>query len=563
MLIELLARAAIPFYYRRVKRFLADARRARQIQRDLLLTKVARHAVSDFGREHGFAHIRSVADFRRQVPVAGYDYYQPYIERVKRGDLGAMFGPGTKLLMFALTSGTTSASKFIPVTREFFDEYRRGWFIWGANNYRDHSDQVGRRTLHLTTDWKQFHTEGGIPCGNISGLAAELAPPILHFAYAVPRPVAKISDPEAKHYTILRIALAQPQVGMIITANPSTLVELARRADAQRESLIRDIFDGTLSTDVKVPGPVRESLHPQIGRPDRQRARELERIIQRTGALYPKDFWTRLSLLAVWLGGSVGVYLPLLKPYYGDTMFRDHGLSASEGRMTIPLADGANSGVLEFASHYFEFIPEEEHGTAQPTVLEAHELEVGRNYFILLTTSGGLYRYDIQDVVRCVGYEGEAPVLEFLNKGAHFSSITGEKLSEFQVVAAVKKGFAELGLPLEYFTVAPVMCERPYYVLLLEADAYGDDPERLAERIDFHLTQGNAEYAEKVRSGRLMPLVVRELPPGTWQAFRQQRIAAQGNPEGYKHPCLVGDLQFIDKLRELGPVVGAKTGEAA
>ena len=120
-----------------------------------------------------------------------------------------------------------------------------------------------------------------------------------------------------------------------------------------------------------------------------------------------------MSLLAVWLGGSASVYLPLLKPYYGDTVFRDHGLSASEGRMTIPLADGSSSGVLEFVNHYFEFIPEEEHESARPTVLEAHELEAGRSYFILLTTSGGLYRYDIQDVVRAWATKARPPCSNF------------------------------------------------------------------------------------------------------------------------------------------------------
>ncbi len=109
------------------------------------MAKVRRHAESEFGRDHGFSCIRSVDDFRRQVPVADYDYYRPYIERVKRGELGAMFAPGTNVLMFALTSGTTSASKFIPVTRQFFDEYRRGWFLWA------------QRTTTITSTWRTAH----------------------------------------------------------------------------------------------------------------------------------------------------------------------------------------------------------------------------------------------------------------------------------------------------------------------------------------------------------------------------------------------------------------------
>jgi hypothetical protein len=547
MRLGLVGRAVLPFYYRRVTRFLRDARRATEIQRELLLEKVRRHAESDFGRQHGFAAIRSVEDFRRRVPVAPYGYYQPYLERVKRGDFNAMFAPGTKVLMFALTSGTTSASKFIPVTSEFLAEYRRGWFIWGARNYRDHIDQMRKQSVQLASNWQLYRTEGGTWCGNISGLAQELSPRIARLSYITPLAVTKIIDPAAKHYTALRIAMAARSVGMIITANPSTLLELARRADACRESLIRDIFDGTLSPEVDVSGEIRDRLRWPIGRRNRGRARELERLANRHGALRPKDFWPRLSLLCLWLGGSVGAYLPLLAEYYGQTALRDHGLSASEGRMTIPIHDNTSAGLLEYVNHYFEFIPEAEHGSENPIVLEAHELEEGKNYFILLTTSAGLYRYDIHDVVRCVGFEGSAPLLEFLSKGAHFSSVTGEKLSEFQVVAAVKASLAELQVAVEHFTLAPIMEQRAGYVLLIEREPSGKE-EELARRVEFHLARLNSEYADKLRSGRLLPLAVRLIPAGTWHAFRQRRIGQRGNLEEYKHPCLVGDLEFVKKL---------------
>ena len=117
---------------------------------------------------------------------------------------------------------------------------------------------------------------------------------------------------------------------------------------------------------------------------------------------------------------------------------RDVGLIASEGRMTIPIEDGTPAGILDIRHHYFEFIPEDQADRDEPETVEAADLIEGRNYFILLTTAGGLYRYKIHDLVRCVGFHGQAPVIEFLNKGAHFSSLTGEKLSEHQVIAAVE-----------------------------------------------------------------------------------------------------------------------------
>ena len=162
-------------------------------------------------------------------------------------------------------------------------------------------------------------------------------------------------------------------------------------------------------------------------------------------------------------------------------------------------------------------------------VLEAHELEEGQDYYILLTTSAGLYRYDIHDVVRCVGFQGEAPLLTFLNKGAHFSSITGEKLSEFQVVSAVRNAFAELGLATGEFSVAPVMQERPGYVLLVERVPGGRrNRDNSPNRVDRHLQQLNCEYAEKRRTGRLNPLSILGIPAGTWRALRDERTAAQG-----------------------------------
>jgi hypothetical protein len=548
MIDQALGYAYVQWRYRAVARVLHQARDARRIQQEVLLSKIRRHASSRFGQEHGFDEIRSVADFRRRVPVTDYAYYRPYIDRLRQGDIGAMFGPGTKLLMFALTSGTTDKCKYIPITQRFFEEYREGWNLWGVCTYRDHPDLARKKTLKLGSNWRQSWTEGGIPVGAISGLVAETAPLIARSRFVMPRDVYAIDDPALKHYTALRLSLADRRVGMVGTANPSTLIELARTADTRCEDLIRDIHDGTLWREADLPPAVRRGLRRSIHRRHRRRARELEHAVARAGQLLPRDAWPGLSVLAVWTGGSVGVYLPKLRELYGTAAVRDHGLNASEARMTLPLCDESSSGVIEFMHHFFEFIPVGEHDTQQPPVLQAHELEVGRDYFILLTNSAGLYRYDIHDVVRCVDFEGEAPVLTFLNKGAHFSSITGEKLSEHQVVAAVRAAFAELELPSVEFTVAPVMAERPGYVLLIEEGPHRVCWCQLAESIDQHLQESNYEYAEKRRTNRLEPVTIRDLPTGTWRALREQRSIARGNFEEYKHCCLVNDLNYADRL---------------
>jgi hypothetical protein len=511
------------------------------------MRKLHRNAASDFGRDYGFSGIRTLADFRRQVPILTYQDHHPYVARVLAGDVGAMFGPGTEILMFAVTSGTTGEPKRLPITVELFREYKAGWRLWGAGVYGDHRDLVHKKTLQLSSDWRQSPTPGGVPCGQISGLAASTRPLISRPIFLPPAIVARIHDYTAKHYTTLRLALAHEQVGMIVTANPSTLVDFANRADAERESLIRDIHDGTLSCEV--PHEIRDALRRRIARRQPERARQLERIVSDHGALMPKHAWPGLSVLAVWTGGSVRIYLPQLAALYGETAIRDHGLSASEGRMTIPLADSSSAGLLDFYHHFFEFIPVDEHGKENPTVLEAHELEEGRDYFILLTTSGGLYRYDIHDMVRCVGFEGKAPLMEFLNKGKHFSSVTGEKLSEYQAIRAVEHALEELQLPAEAFTLAPVFDhQQPRYLLLVEPRLHRGKVAELARQTQANLERINIEYAEKCSSGRLLPVEVREIPVGTWDAMRLEKTGQRGNFEEYKHPCLVSDLEFVERV---------------
>ena len=254
----------------------------------------------------------------------------------------------------------------------------------------------------------------------------------------------------------------------------------------------------------------------------------------------------------------MGAYISQVGEYYGDVTFRDHGLSASEGRMTTPLEANTCHGILDVAPHYYEFIPEEEHGTPNPTILEGHELEVDRNYFLVVTTSSAIYRYDMHDVVRCVGFEGQAPILEFLNKGANYSSMTGEKLSEIQVVHSVRAALAEVGVTLEHFTLAPVPGDPPGYALLVEADWDGETQRRVARALDRQLAEANCEYDNRLETHRLKPVEIQQIPPGTWKAYHAGVLTKAGaSVEQFKHPCLVNKLEFIDQL--LGSPALART----
>ena len=534
---------------RESRRFLIGTQDCQQTQRDVLQRLLALNAASRFSHEHGLTATLTPQEFRTRLPICDFEYFRPYIERLKVGDTQALLGPENRLLMFTLSSGTTSDSKFIPVTTQFLSDYRRGWQIWGLHAYDARPGLNHKNILQVTSDYSRYQTPAGIPCGNISGLAVAMQRPVVRFLYTIPFVVSKIDNPLAKYYMILRLALADDNVGLITTANPSTLMQLATLADVEKESLIRDIADGTLSERFAISQEVRQILHRRLSRRQPWRARQLEAIVAECGTLRLDKVWPRLEQLAIWMGGSCGAYLPTVRQQFGDRIpIRDHGLSASEGRMTIPFDDESSDGVLEISTHYFEFVPEAEHGSPNPTILEAHELTPDHNYFILLTTSSGLYRYDICDVVRCTGFVGTTPVLRFLHKGAYISNLTGEKVSESQVVDAVRHALDANRHRVSFFTLTPVWGEPPHYQLLLEA---GDVPtselaERLANTTDSKLQDLNCEYQEKRSTGRLGPLQVTRLQPGTWRRFAEQRQSRLGGSvEQYKHPCLMPDLEAV------------------
>lgn len=538
---------------RQLSGFLEQTKNCQQAQADVLASLLELNGDSRFGQDHGLLEIKTPADLAQRMPVNNYEFYRSYIDQMKAGDETALLGRQNRLMMFSLSSGTTADSKFIPITNRFFSDYRRSWQLWGISAYDDHPALKRMNIVQLSSDYDRFKTDGGTPCGNISGLAAVMQRPAVKLLYTLPVALAKIDTPEAKYYTALRIALADNNVGMITTANPSTLVHMAQMGDACKADLIRDIADGTLNSRYKLADDVRGMLARKIGKRNRRRAQQLERVVNSTGTLYPKDYWPTLQLVAVWTGGSCAAYLPTLRDLFGETPVRDHGLSASEGRMTIPLGDESPDGVLDVASHYFEFIPEAEYGSDNPTVLGAHELQADHNYFILLTTPSGFFRYDICDVVRCTGFYDTTPILRFLHKGAHISSVTGEKLSESQVVEAVRSTLDEFQHRVDYFTLVPTWGEPPRYELMLESSELPgrESKARFEQRVDARLCELNFEYEEKRGSGRLASVRIATLKNGSWRLFAAQRQARLGGSiEQYKHPCLLPTLEHAANMKK-------------
>lgn len=499
----------------------------RMLRRVLSLT-----ARSEFGRQHGLRSLRAVDDLRRALPIFTYEDYRPLIDRLCDGDAQALFSPGQRLVMFATSSGTTAAPKRIPVTPAFVRDYRRGWNIWGLKVLSDHPRAVLRHILQSSSRHDAKRTPAGIPCGAITGLLARTQKRIVRRFYVARPEVAQLRDPQARYYLLMRLGVVR-DVAFAVTANPATLIQMARTADGESETLFRDVRDGTLSRRIVVDAGLRRALSTGL-KPAPGRAAELERCRAKHGALRPRDYW-QLDFVACWTAGSMGHYLQRLADWWGPVPVRDVGLLASEGRVSVPLEDNTAVGVLDVTSGIFEFIPAEQSGSVRPDVVRAADVQVGHDYVVVLTNTSGLLRYRLDDVVRVHGRQGRTPLIEFLYRAGRVASVAGEKLTENQVVAAVKAACDELRIPEFDFVMAPCWADPPHYRLSCAGGVHGDLP----AAVDQALGRQNEEYASRRKSNRLGPPVARELEAGAFFELDRRLLAQrQSSAEQYKRPCL-------------------------
>lgn len=517
-----------------LRRFLAAHQRTRATQDALLAELVSRHADTAFGRDHGFARIRSHEDFVAAVPVGNYETLRPYMRRVYDGETTALLPGGEPVLMFSRSSGTTGEPKHIPVTQRFLNEMRRGWNIFGLRVLRDHPQGWLRPILQISSPVCEATSPTGLPCGAISGMLAATQKKIVRRMYVARPQTDCANDPAARYYALLRCGIGR-DVGILTTANPSSAIKLIETGQQHAERLVRDVADGTFCPPGGEPIPGREF------RPDPELAGRIERGIADDGELRARHFWN-LAFMTLWTGGTLELYLPRLRELFGELPIRDIGLLASEGRFSLPLEDGTPTGVAEITANFLEFIPAEAADSPNPPTLRAHELAVGGEYFLVITNWAGLWRYNIDDRVRVTGHLGGSPVFEFLSRGKHTANITGEKITEHQVVEAMGRAARRDGRRVERFQLQGRFARVPYYELRLEEGA-GLDAVALAGRMDQELAMLNLEYASKRSSGRLGPIGAVLLPGGTMQRIEAEMIAARhGRGEQYKHQYLLTEV---------------------
>ena len=517
---------------------------SRGTQENLLREILHKNRSTVFGRKHGFSSVRTVQEYRNKVPASKYKDLEPYIARASQGEPNLLTAENPTL--FSTTSGTTGARKYIPMTetsRRTKSEVLRLWMYYAL---RSHPHMLDGQLLAVVSPEIEGYFDSGIPYGAESGHAYKNLPRVVRDLYEIPYEVFLIKDYDVRYYTILRIA-AEKNITGIGTCNPSTVCLLARKLREHQEGIIRDIHNGTLGAGIDVPPDIRVSLSRTF-KPNPLRAGDLERCLIKRDRLLPMDVWPNLAVVGCWKGGSVGLYLRDFDSLFSPkTAVRDWGYLASELRGSVPMTDEGSGGVLALDSNFYEFVKEEEDGSPNPTYLTADQLRVGEQYYVYVTTMAGLYRYEMNDILQVNGFFGNTPIIEFVQKGKGVSSLTGEKLYESQVCAAVKRSTGDATFPFEFIAATPEWSDPPRYVFLVE-ETGPSLPDALwtnwGIEVDENLRSLNEEYDTKRRSGRLGNPIVKVVQRGELARYKQRRLA-EGAPDAqFKILRLNTDLEF-------------------
>ena len=476
-----------------------------QVLRDILTD----NAGTAFGVEHDFGSIAGFDDYRRAVPVLTYEDLREAIERQE--------GTGEQCLTagqpgyYNQTSGTIAAPKNIPLTEAGLARIKRLQRL-AAYALSRRTSALGGKVFVVSGAAHEGTMPAGTPFGSASGLLYASQGRLLRRRYVLPASVSDIADYDARY-------LAMAVLGDVLNTHA--------------ESVLAAVADGRLPADCSVGAG-----SDQLGlRANPERASALARHLEAAGEIAYADIWSDLRAAVTWTGGSCGLAVERLKPMLTtDCPVFELGYLASEVSGTVNIDPIEGSCVATLQDNFFEFAERDAWEAAADDAdrglqtCTLADLESGRDYYVIVTTSDGLYRYDMNDIVRVTGFVDRTPVLSFIQKGKGVTSITGEKLYEFQVMSAVTAAVAEVGTVAPFFIMLADEAEAVYrlYVELARPPA-GEQRAALAgelsSNIERALQQSNVEYGAKRASGRLEPLRVQFLAARTGDEFRRQRVA--------------------------------------
>jgi hypothetical protein len=514
----------------RLERAMRDPRRA---QHAILARTLRANAETAFGREHGFAAIRSAAEYARRVPLRDHDEMSPWISRICAGEMGILTADPVRFV--EPSGGSSGYTKQIPYTKALLEEFSAATMAWVFDLLLHRPALRGGHAYWAVSPpgRRAARTDGGVPIGMEHDSDYFPAPirALLERTFAVPRAVGRAPDIESCRYLTLRALLALPDLRLISVWSPSFLTLLASALDEHFERLVHDMDRGTISLDLD------PFLRVVLERALPARPAEARLLHLRFGRTPPRDLgalWTRLALISCWSDGHASRALDGMRHRFPAVEVQGKGLLATEGAVSIPLLH-AHAPVAAVTSHYLEFLPDD--GT--DTTCAVDELDRGGTYQVVLTTGGGLYRYRLKDLVRVEGHLHRAPLISFQGRADRASDLAGEKLTPALVERALSAAMRELSVGAPFAMIAPSWEPSPHYMLFVEAEPAA--AARLAAAVERGL--GAAHHYALCRAlGQLAPV---------------QGVAIRGGERAYERACAErGQRSGAIKPPALEPALG-------
>ncbi|NKB54344.1 MAG: hypothetical protein GKR97_19395 [Rhizobiaceae bacterium] len=512
-------------------------------QLNLLIDILKQNKDTEFGRAAHFSTLSSLEEYRDTVPTHEYDQLAPLIERQMHGEQTLTAAPP---VYYARTSGTTGRFKDIPLTHHGLQQISHAQKLLSLSLWRDTGFMKGS-ILGFASPMEEGRLANGLPYGAMSGSTYASISKILARKFVLPTSAFSIADVEAKYQVYCLAVLASKNLTGIATANPSSILKLVHLIADNADNLLAALEGKKTSWLL----PEARSCLPEIQqRMDRQRVAQLKDAFRTQGSLAPHDIWPKLSTIATWMGGSCGIAINQLKRHLpAGVRIVEFGYAASEFMGSANVAALQNTCLPLLNHHVYEFVKRADWEAEEHEFLGLHELVLGEDYYVFITNRSGLYRYDINDIVRAEPGIGDCPAIKFVQKGKGVTSITGEKLSEHQLIEAVNRCEAEHNIHVGGF-MALADEQNRFYHLYLEHDKPANSV-ALANAMDEHLRQLNSEYDDKRSSGRLGPLSLSRFRNDACDTIKEWSVSNGVRESQYKPTILGYAKDWSEKLSDL------------
>ncbi len=517
---------------------------AMETQEKTLLNIMKRNKDCELGKKYGFADIKSLRDFQDKVPLSTFEDYAPLIDSmIDEGKENVI--TSDKVKRYCSSSGSVGKPKLQPKTaKDVLNMYLMG-FVGTPGCAALHFEKQGIKKLPpqmgpLLISLNGHPLKNGMPCNGAGQVPFLLLKPFLHHFTTTPDDILFPENEEGTDmsYFQLRFCLVNKKVTYLGSMVITLLSNMFEYLEENWEMLCDDIETGVMNESIRCP----QSLRDKYGKmkPNPARAAEL-RAIFREGFDKPvaQRIWPELLWGYGMISSTLAVYMEKLKKYVGDLPMHNMGYAASEGYMAIPVELDANDYVLLPKSLIYEFLPVDAPEGTRPLLLD--EIEVGKDYEIIITNFSGLYRYRILDIVRVTGEFNQSKRIEFLYRSNMGLNLANEKTTTQMLdwVAEQLQKKYDINFKGHSF-YSDTDSKPPRYTMLVETDS--DIPTtRKAEfeaDIDNFFRESNGKYDKYRHWGMIGDPVVYQLEKGAYDDYKAS-LVAQGRVLNQIKPVIV------------------------